>query len=364
MKNEWKVFVGTALSGVLLASTISIAGQQKPAPADPVTVERQKVVQAPVAPGVPVPPDAPLPPAPSGDTFVFVSSEFSFDGQTVKGAPYSAQAVTESTQTLSDGNRIVNKSTSSVYRDSEGRTRREQSLRSFGPFSASGDAPQTIFISDPVAGVSYTLDPRTHVARKMPAFRFEFKTPAPGRRPSADVLGGDVVFERTPGVAVNAASAGVAVSAASVGAVAIAEGPPVFTLRTPPPPGGPAGQGEFIYKREGGSDKNVVTEKLGIQIVEGVAAEGSRTTVTIPAGEIGNERAIQVISERWYSQELKTAVMTRHSDPRFGETVYRLTNISREEPAHTLFEVPTDYTVKDDPGPMMRTRKLPAPPTP
>lgn len=345
MKSEWKVFVGTALTGVLLTSSISIVGQQKPAPPDRVIVERERVFQGPVGPDGP-------PPPPPGDTFVFVSSEFSFDGQTVKGAPYSAQAVTESTQTLSDGNRIVNKATSAIYRDSEGRTRREQSLRSFGPFSAGGEAPQMIFISDPVAGLSYTLDPRAHVARKMPAFHFEFKTSGPARRPGAETQGGNVVFERTPGPAAGAPP---------VGEGPVGEGPDTFTLRVPAPGVAAAGQAQFSFKREGGSDKNVVTEKLGTQVVEGVAAEGTRTTITIPVGEIGNERAIQVISERWYSPELKTVVMTRHSDPRFGETVYRLTNISRDEPARSLFDVPTDYTLKEESAPMMRMRK-PAPP--
>ena len=71
---------------------------------------------------------------PPGD-FVFISPEMGFNGKLVKGAPYSAQAVTESTQTLGDGNRIVRKSTATVYRDSEGRTRREQSFKAIGPLA-------------------------------------------------------------------------------------------------------------------------------------------------------------------------------------------------------------------------------------
>src|SRR5882724_4655625 len=336
MKSEWKVFVGTMLTGVLLSSSVASLGQQKQ-----VVVER--VFQGPVGPEGP-------PPPPPGDNFVFVASEFGFEGQSIKGAPYSAQAVTETTQTLSDGNRIVNKATSSIYRDSDGRTRREQSLRAFGPFAAGGDAQQTIFISDPVASVSYTLDPRSHVARKMPAFQFEFKTAAPAKRTAGESQGTVIVRERGP------------MPPPAPGAPMIGEGPPPgdgFTWRAPAATGGTA---QFVFKREGGQDDRAVTEKLGTQIVEGVAAEGSRTTITIPAGEIGNERAIEIVSERWYSPELKTVVMSRHSDPRFGETVYRLTNISREEPAHSLFEVPTDYAVKDDPAPMMRMKK-PAPPT-
>jgi hypothetical protein len=82
--------------------------------------------------------------------------------------------------------------------------------------------------------------------------------------------------------------------------------------------------------------------------------------VTIPAGEIGNERPIQIVDERWYSPELQTVVMTKHSDPRFGETVYRLTNIDRNEPARALFEVPADFTIKD--GPPFRWKVAPPKP--
>ncbi|HEY1403787.1 MAG TPA: hypothetical protein VGB05_06655, partial [Pyrinomonadaceae bacterium] len=90
-----------------------------------------------------------------------------------------------------------------------------------------------------------------------------------------------------------------------------------------------------------------VTESLGKQMIEGVEAEGTRTTITFPAGMMGNERPINIVSERWYSAELQTVVLTKHSDPRFGETSYRLTNINRSEPSRTLFEVPSDYTVKE-----------------
>src|SRR6267378_753208 len=101
-----------------------------------------------------------------GNTFTFVNSEFSFD-KLVKGAPYSAQAVTEMTQILSDGNRIVNSSTAAVFRDGEGRTRREQTLKAIGGFSAAGESFKTISINDPVAGVAYVLEPHSHTARKI-----------------------------------------------------------------------------------------------------------------------------------------------------------------------------------------------------
>jgi TonB family protein len=99
-----------------------------------------------------------------------------------------------------------------------------------------------------------------------------------------------------------------------------------------------------------GGGKRAKAESLGKQLVEGVQAEGTRTTVTIAAGEIGNDLPISIVNERWYSPELETVVMSRQSDPRFGETIYRLTNIDRSEPDKSLFEVPGDYTVSGVPG--------------
>ena len=92
----------------------------------------------------------------------------------------------------------------------------------------------------------------------------------------------------------------------------------------------------------------VKAEVLGPQLMQGVMAEGSRTTQTIKAGEIGNDRPILVVSERWYSEELQTVVMTKRTDPRTGEETFRLANVRRGEPAADLFMVPPGYEVRDD----------------
>ena len=113
---------------------------------------------------------------------------------------------------------------------------------------------------------------------------------------------------------------------------------------------------EWHGTKEGQAKK----ESLGKQFIEGVEADGTRSTVTIPPGEIGNERAIEIVSERWYSAELQTVVMTRHSDPRFGETTYKLTNISRTEPDRSLFELPGGYTLKEDSTPKQFRLRKPA----
>jgi hypothetical protein len=92
--------------------------------------------------------------------------------------------------------------------------------------------------------------------------------------------------------------------------------------------------------------QNAKTESLGTKMVEGVTAEGTRTTVTIPAGQEGNEQPMQTVTESWYSPDLQMVVLFKRSDPRTGETVTRYTNIVRAEPAHTLFEVPSDYKIE------------------
>ena len=86
-------------------------------------------------------------------------------------------------------------------------------------------------------------------------------------------------------------------------------------------------------------------EQLGKQMIEGVEAEGTRTTVTIPAGRLGNDRAVQIVSERWYSPKLKTVVLIERFDPRFGRSVYRLSGIKSVDPAATLFTVPANYKI-------------------
>ncbi|MGA9994968.1 MAG: hypothetical protein WBP93_06120 [Pyrinomonadaceae bacterium] len=259
-------------------------------------------------------------------TFNFVTSEMSFDMKVVKGAPYSAEAVTESVRTLADGNRIVHKSNANVYRDSEGRTRRDQTISIVGPYAAAGDPPKTFFINDPVAGVNYVLDPRSKVARKM-----------------ENLLRGSKEFHLAP----MGPMPPMPPPGAGIQAVPPSDGerPRVMIYENRP-------DGMSVQKIPGpGKERQMPKrESLGTQTIEGVSCEGTRTTMTIPAGEIGNERAIEIVSERWYSPELQTVVMSKRNDPLgAGETTYRLTNINRSEPARSLFEVPADYKIKEGP---------------
>lgn len=206
-------------------------------------------------------------------------------GEPVTGAPYSADIVTEIVQTLADGNRIERRTASSVARDSQGRVRRTQRLAAIGGIVPQGDT-EIVTINDPVAGVHYSLD----VARR---------------------------------TAVRSA--------------------PTFTRRIEGPPLAAAPIGAQVHVRRGDDSQ---TESLGMRQFDGVGAEGTRITTTIPAGAIGNQAPIQIVAERWYSPELRTVVASRRSDPRFGETIFRLENIVRVEPAAELFQVPEDFVIE------------------
>ena len=237
----------------------------------------------------------------------------------LKGAPYSAEVATDSTQTLADGNRIVQHSTGRVYRDAQGRVRREEDRPSGSP---------AISIVDPVAGVSYSLDPDNRIAwksptpagdeimKKMEAMKVELAKRLEQERTPA----GAASPEEPRGLEEKRRKAEAEVMVARIGA-------------------GGRGRGAGVEQR---SD-----EQLAPRMLEGVRAEGHRTTTTIPAGAIGNDLPITTVSEEWVSPELRVLVMTQRKDPRNGDSTYRLLNVVRREPDPALFQVPSDYTVRE-----------------
>ncbi len=224
--------------------------------------------------------DQPPPPQGNAPTIAFLGAEMRFGDKLVKNAPFSADIVLESVRRLYDGSTVTKQSKGAIYRDGEGRTRREQPLDSIGAFKVT-DGQKLIFINDPVENVQYFVDTN----RKS------------------------------------------------------------FTKKTLRENEAPKSGGE---PREGGNAKK---ESLGTKIIEGVSAEGTRTTIEIPAelSGSGNGKTLQVVSERWYSPELQTVVMSRHVDPFQGEQVFRLENIKRSEPTRELFTVPADYKVENSP---------------
>jgi hypothetical protein len=231
----------------------------------------------------------------------------------VPNAPYSAETTSESIQVLQDGNRIVKRSVTRVYRDSAGRTRKEI-LDNDGQVT-------TVFITDPTTGASTVFDARGNTVSNSTV-----------RVRSGSAQAGTVAAGGTGGAsAVWIASA----EKAKVEAAAAAA-QPVIKERVAVGGGGVAGGIVYAPAARGETTK----EDLGQQVIEGVTANGTRTTTVIAAGVIGNEQPIRIVSEEWFSPELQVLVLTRHSDPRTGETTYRVTGINRTEPPKVLFEAP------------------------
>jgi len=211
----------------------------------------------------------------------------------VTGAPFSAVEVTDTVQTLPNGDSTRQHIQSNIYRDGMGRVRTETTMSQPG----STTTRTLIRIHDPVAGVMRTLDPQNKIAHEVTI------RPASGRGPNGN--GAGRAF----------------------------------------PPGG-RGANTDAATRNGAprTDPNTTSEKLSMQTISGVQATGNRVTRTIPAGQMGNSQPIQIVHETWTSADLKVPVMVKRTDPRSGTVTMQLTNINRSEPDPALFQVPSDYT--------------------
>jgi len=267
MKRKWMFAL---LSGAIVVSVGTLRAQEPPAGAPP-----------PDAMGQEGGPEGPL-----GPRMEILGFGEMHPGKVVTGAPYSAVAITETRQTLADGNTISRKVQANVFRDSQGRTRREITLTGVGPLASTGESRTFVMIHDPVAGTAFVLHEDTKVAEKL-------RVPPGGRNHPADL------------------------------------------------------QSKFNARmQEEIANGTLKKEDLGVLTINGVKAQGTRFTRTIPAGQAGNQKPIIITNERWYSPDLQTVTKTVRSDPRFGETTYTVTNIQKQEPAAALFAVPSDYTVK------------------
>ena len=224
---------------------------------------------------------------PMGERIELLGFEGMHGGKVVTGTPFSAVAVSETTQTLADRNHISRKTQTNLFRDSQGRFRKEVTLPAIGPLATSGQPKSFVMINDPVANTNFILHADTKTAEQMGMHFGAMKGPASG------AIKGKMEYHQQQAIA----------------------------------------------------DGSLKKEDLGTRTIAGVSAQGTRVTHTIPAGQIGNEKPITIVHEHWYSNDLQMVVMSKRSDPRFGETTYKLTNIQRSEPAASLFTVPSDYTV-------------------
>jgi hypothetical protein len=264
MNRKWILSVFTA---ALLSSAVALNAQEPP-------------------PGPP-PQDEFMPGGPVGARLKILGFEEMHAGKVVTGAPYTAVGVTETSQTLADGTTINRKIQTNIFRDGQGRVRRETTLPVIGPLVASGKSNPFIQIDDPVTNTAFILHPDTKIADQLPAPRRGMKSH------------------------------------------------------------GGALQDKFeTHVQQEIANGTLKKEDLGSQTFNGVSAQGTRYTRTIPVGQIGNDKPITIVNETWYSTDLQVVVKNTRTDPRFGSTTYTLTNIQRQDSAATLFAVPSDYTVR------------------
>ena len=231
--------------------------------------------------------------------------------EVVKGKPYSADTTTETVQTLADGNRIVHRTVSKFYRDSDGRTRREQT---FGDVDLEHPSPHEVkvFVDDPVNGTAFVLDPGLKSVDQVKRAR-AFLDERNGDDEGTTIMLKSI--KDSEGAEQNAASRMLI---------------------------------KFRDKQlaEIEDDKrDVVKEDLGTRNIEGVDCNGTRTTTTIPAGAIGNEKPISIVRETWYAPAIAAVVESTTEDPRYGKTTYQLTNVQLSEPSRSLFEPPGDFKI-------------------
>lgn len=350
--------------------TLALALAAGAAHADPTDTEREAigavVVGAPDGGSIRLDFDA-------ADTEAFASGEAA-RARVVKGAPFCAEAVRETIQPLTDGNRIVRRSTTRLCRDGEGRTRQE----------VERGGRKEVWLRDPVARETWRLDPERKTARKslslsaltggadagamrpwsqewsqrMREFAQRMRewardmsrwqgspgtAPAPTPPvPATPALPGAAPAFVTENEVVTRDPQGRETRDVRVQVMRIdrdSVGPPGELAGIPMPPAVSWRAQTFAPRGPG------VTTALSAKEIEGVRANGERTTWTIEAGKIGNEKPIQITREVWTSPELMVTLATTDSDPRSGTTTYRLTQIKRGEPDAALMRVPADYAV-------------------
>lgn len=319
--------------------------------------------------------DMPVRIALGDQALIFASRELEGE-RVVRGAPYCATAVHENVQQLADGNRIVRKQQSQLCRDGEGRTRREVQREG---------GPRLIYLNDPVAKTSWVMypdekrmqrlrgtanwargtDAATQAAwqasmqdwgerMKEQAARWkewgarvaEQARSADAERLRSHAQAGEpgIVIERELVAPAALPASGVVERRRELRVIRASElpalpAPPApIAAPTPPVPPVPLLQG-LMLPREGGT-----TTALPPREIDGLKVNGERTTWTIEAGRIGNEKPIVSSREVWRSPDLMLTVMSRDADPRQGEQIYRLEKIKRGEPDPALMKPPSDYS--------------------
>jgi hypothetical protein len=247
-------------------------------------------------------------------------------GTGITGAPYSAEELDESVQTLADGTHIRHSMPGAkTYRDSMGRTRTERQPIRSGVSGVANEpvSPTMVEIDDPVGHVRYVFDLDEPVAHRQEM---------PGDEPRGTSTETLVVHPLL----------GVSTGATGTAFVGVSGTAPTAKCPDTKPATKPRGDDDKL--------PHSTSDDLGTQIIEGIPADGRRQTTVWPVDSIGNDRPITTTSETWFSRDIKQVILSKTDDPRSGEHSHKLMNISLAEPDPNLFEPPPGYTMKNEKG--------------
>jgi hypothetical protein len=275
-------------------------------------------------------------PPQSSNSFYMTGVAGPLGARPVTGKPLAAEIVTERHQVL-QGEEVTRSTTSVIYRDGEGRIRRESQLLVPG-LPADVAHFSYITIVDQQRGCGWYLDPQEKVAQ-----RYELNGSGPSYVARVSVRGsGSEALREPSGVADDAshlqrsgpgqaiAMKPVAAGAAQGGVHGVASAP---EMRINQP---------FLA-----APHPVRIENLGEELILGVRAHGTRIITTVPAGQIGNDHAIDIVSEQWYAPELDLVMRGMHRDPWGGEIDTRVTKLTPGDQPASLFQVPHSYKIVD-----------------
>jgi hypothetical protein len=266
--------------------------------------------------------------------------------QVVTNAPYSADVTSTVTQALADGTRIEQSTTGKVFRDVAGRMRREQQVLGLATLTPGTNPVSVITITDPATRTTYTINDQARTATIQP---YSQVLQWNGNQWNTAISFGRAIAYGIGDLTQELVALRVRDRVSGVDLHGLTTTLPVETLRADRLP--ELAQGGGRGARTGGPVSapamTAAPESLGSRQIEGVPANGTRRTQTIPTGQIGNDRPIVITDEIWESPELQITVYSKHHDPRSGDVEYRLRNISRNEPPAALFQVPAGYTVID-----------------
>jgi hypothetical protein len=287
MRHKQLRIAATALVVLFISGHVAHTTNQTDGQSPRVLIEKNQIIE-----GSFFPETIPRPAEPPDETATSLPVRFdsalrSFERRRTKDAAFSAEVRVENALPVRDGGTTTRKTTYLIYRDSEGRTRRD----------LTSERTVTSVINDPVASSTYLIDHRSSVVRRLPL-----------------VTGNEV--DSQPSV-VQAKVRGMAPGFVNLDA-----------QRSQVP--------KLVVSRAQVTQK----EQLGQREIEGIITEGTRYVVTTSMG-------IEITTEEWYSVELQTIVAITVSDPRYGRSEYHLVNIVRGEPSKALFAIPQGYKVKE-----------------